>query len=331
MPALLFVAAQRVVWVLGVGALVACGGGGDDAGSGTGGLGPTESQRLAAASATAQSGSNLCSGLGPFYWEIGDASAARASGSVGSTYTANTSMNIASASKWLYGAYVAQLRGGVLTADDIKFLSFRSGYTDFSWCSPGHTVDQCVAYQNNNVLNPAHDGLFVYAGGHMQKHASLNGLGALNNTTLATEMRRLLGNDMALSYSQPQLAGGVVSTAADYAVFLRKVLRRDLAMGHLLGTNAVCASPKDCLVLRTQTPAPATEAWSYSMGHWVETDPTVGDGAFSSAGAFGFYPWIDSSRTYYGIVAREASAGSGFESASCGRLIRKAWVTGSVQ
>ena len=63
--------------------------------------------------------------------------------------------------------------------------------------------------------------------------------------------------------------------------------------------------------------------------HWVETDPLVGDGAFSSAGAFGFYPWVDAGKRFYGIVARQSLlSGSGFDSAFCGRLIRKAWLTG---
>ena len=46
----------------------------------------------------------------------------------------------------------------------------------------------------------------------------------------------------------------------------------------------------------------------------------------SSPGAFGFYPWIDASKTYYGLVARLA-IGSALESVYCGRMIRKAWVT----
>jgi len=28
----------------------------------------------------------------------------------------------------------------------------------------------------------------------------------------------------------------------------------------------------------------------YAIGYWVEDDATYGDGAFSSAGSFGFYP-----------------------------------------
>jgi hypothetical protein len=75
---------------------------------------------------------------------------------------------------------------------------------------------------------------------------------------------------------------------------------------------------------------PPQESWQYSLGHWVESDPRVGDGAFSSPGAFGFYPWIDAGRSHYGILARVASNGAR-GSALCGRQIRKAWSTGVAQ
>jgi hypothetical protein len=63
----------------------------------------------------------------------------------------------------------------------------------------------------------------------------------------------------------------------------------------------------------------------------VEDDP-AGDGAFSSPGAFGFYPWIDATKTYYGIVARHVvGAGSYLESAQCGAALRRAFITGTAQ
>jgi hypothetical protein len=104
-------------------------------------------------------------------------------------YTGSTVMAIASASKWLYGAYVVQLRQGQLTDSDIKFLTFRSGYTSFSRCLPGQTVDACVAYQNNGVYSARTDGYFSYGGGHMEKHASLTGLGPADNTGLAAALQ----------------------------------------------------------------------------------------------------------------------------------------------
>lgn len=311
--------------------LSACGGGGPDAGSpgvppppGP----PDNSARIAAATATAGSSTNACAAIRPFYWEIGDRSAALASGAVGgSAYGPGTVMNIASASKWLYGAYVVQRRAGVLTPEDIQHLTFRSGYVRFAICLPGQTVDGCLNYLNNGVLVATSVGRFDYGGGHMQKHASLIGLGGMTNAALAAELRSQLGNDIALTFSQPQPAGGVVSTAADYARFLRKLLDGSLALGSRLGSQAVCTNPLTCPTA-DGTPVPTAESWHYSLGHWVENDPQVGDGAFSSAGAFGFYPWIDAARTHYGIVAREAAAGSGEASVNCGRLIRKAWASG---
>jgi hypothetical protein len=100
-------------------------------------------------------------------------------------------------------------------------------------------------------------------------------------------------------------------------------------MGALLGSHPVCTNPLTCgLNVAAYSPVPSTETWHYSLGHWVEDDPIVGDGAFSSAGSFGFYPWIDATKTNYGIVARSAQQGQGYASAQCGRLIRKAWTTG---
>ena len=228
-----------------------------------------------------------------------------------------------------------------LSAQDIKFLTFQSGYTSFLACLPGQTVDGCVGFGNNGVYTAANDGRFSYGGGHMEKHASLIGLGPLNNATLAAEIRARLGSDIALSYSQPQLAGGVVSSADAYAVFLRKILSGQLLMKAALGTNAVCTNPATC-AQALNAPVPPAFSYHYSIGHWVEDDPASGDGAFSSAGAFGFYPWIDAGRSWYGIVARRDTsntndpgnpdaAGHGFASAQCGQLIRKAWISGVAQ
>ncbi|HEY0820671.1 MAG TPA: hypothetical protein VGD46_17925 [Rhizobacter sp.] len=320
-------------------ALAACGGGSDDPAPAPPPSGPALAQRIAAATTTAQSDTNLCAAIRPFYWEVGDGTQRQASGSVNAagnatTYTAGTVMAIASASKWLYGAYVAERRAGALTADDIQYLTFRSGYTGLvpiGDCLPGDTVAGCVARNDNDVQTPAHVGRFYYNGGHMQKHASLGApgvdLGAMDNAALAAEMRRLLGTDIAMSFTQPQPAGGVRTSADDYALFLRKLLNDQLRLGALLGAHKVCTNPATCADALS-TPTPAGVDWNYSLGHWVEDDPQTGDGAYSSAGAFGFYPWIDVTKRWYGIVARSDSFGGGNESADCGALIRRAWVSG---
>lgn len=318
--------------------LTACGGNsGDNPPPSTA---PDTATRSAAAASTAQNNA-ACTAVRPFYWEIGDRHQRLASASVNqagnaTTYAADSLMPIASASKWLYGAYVAERRSGMLTPEDIQFLTFSSGYTSFAAvgdCFAFDTVGACVARGDNDVQTPAHVGNFYYNGGHMQKHASLAGgmnLGVMNNDALAAELRRLLGSDINLSYNQPQPAGGVITTANDYARFLRKLLGNQLHLGALLGSNKVCTNPATCATALS-TPIANGLNWNYSIGHWVEDDTTRSDGAFSSAGAFGFYPWVDVSKTWYGVVARHDTAGGGNESADCGALIRKAWVTGVAQ
>jgi hypothetical protein len=322
-----------------VAALSGCSGGGGDGGDSPSPGNPSLAQRTQAVQTTAQSSGNACQGIRPFYWEIGNAAGAQASGATDAasgnpTYTANTLMSIASASKWLYGAYVVEKRGGAPTATDRKYLGFQSGYVSFDAigsCGFGDTVGSCLANGDNGAYTATSDGKFHYDGGHMQKHASLEGLNNLNSQALAEEMRRLLGTDIAFTFSQPQPAGAVVTTAADYARFLRKLLGGSLRMGALLGSEAVCTNPLTC-AQAVATPTPLTESWTYTLGHWVDTDRNVGDGAFSSTGAFGFHPWIDASKTSYGVLARRSSTpGTGFDSAVCGRLLRKAWATGTAQ
>jgi len=329
--------------------VAACGGGGSDASSDaataettatTATTAPTAPTTMAiqrrsdAATATAQSSVNACASIRPFYWEIGDRSAAMASGSVTSTasstvYTQSSLMSIASASKWLYAAYVVEKRGGALTADDVRYLNFQSGYTSFVSCEQGQTVAECQATGTNGDYTASNDGKFFYNGGHMEKHATLFGLGALNNAALASELKSQLGSTGTLIYTQPQLAGGVLTSPAVYAGVLRKMLDGRLQMGAALGTHLVCTNPRTCAAA-VSAPIPPAESWHYSIGHWVEDDPKAGDGAFSSAGLFGFYPWIDASKTYYGIVAR-VSVGGALDSVDCGRIIRKAWLTGAAQ
>jgi len=302
----------------------------------------------------------LCANLGAFYWEIGDASGALASGTggQGTPPLATDALAIASASKLLFGVYMMERNAGALTADEIKFLTFHSGVTNFSSCGVLQSVAECLAAagqnggSNGDVVAATVDHFF-YSGGHMQALANLVGLGADHNLALASDLKTVLGADLAFSYLQPQLAGGGRTSAVDYALFLRRVL--DGTYAHalaMLGTHAVCTHPgPDCPsaiyspVNQSSVPIPPAttpndlgdEKWHYSLGHWVEDDPDQGDGAFSSPGAFGFYPWIDSQRRFYGILARAdlVNAGSNdltkissIASVRCGRLIRKAWLGG---
>jgi hypothetical protein len=304
-------------------ALAACGGSSSSISD------ATTAERQAAASATAST-NDACdlAILGPFYWEIGDATGTKGSGQVGSgAPAAGTVMSIASASKWLYAAYVVQKVG--VRASDVPYLNFTSGYDSFvPFCQITDTVAGCLAL-GGDAQDAAHIGRFSYSGGHMQEHAAtVMGMGALTAVSLAAEIQSEIGQ-YGMTYLQPELAGSVVANASAYAAFLRRMLTGDLALLRSLGTNRVCANPDATGCDAISSPILGTEDWGYSLGHWVEDDPVAGDGAFSSPGAFGFYPWISADKTLYGILAREdADTNAGFKSALCGRLIRQAWVTG---
>jgi hypothetical protein len=330
---------------------------------------------VSAANQTAQN-APLCTAIQPFYWEIGNATGSLASQSVGmsatgNAYTANSEMSIASASKWMYATYVVQKRNGTPAADDIPYLHFTSGHTNMNpgGCDanpangpPTQTVDQCLALpgvatvsggSTQGALDSTQVGRFYYNSGHLTVHASaMLGLGSATTADLTSAIQPVLEQGATFSkfgYLQGDLAGGVSTTPADYAVFLRNILTNKLYISTLLGTQAVCTNPATCA---TATYSPidgptghtiSNESWHYSLGHWVEDDPTpqpdgskLGDGSFSSAGAFGFYPWIDSTKTYYGILAREslttpASGSAYYNSVQCGRMIRKAFMTGQAQ
>ena len=291
---------------------------------------PTAAQRGAAARSTAET-NEKCRAVQPFYWSIGDAHGVLADGSVGARApTATTQMPIASASKLVYAAFVAQQRQGRLTDDDVRFLTFTSGYTHFRACRRGQTIAECDAMGRNGDHDAATDGRFAYGGGHMERHAVLDGLGALDDAGLARTINETLGT--SFRYLQPQLAGGIATSAADYGDFLRRIVDGRLQMKPLLGAHAVCTNPRTC---STAAESPFTQAdVHYSIGHWVEDDPQ-GDGAFSSAGAFGFYPWISHEATTWGVLARFApslnGAKAGAASMMCGRQIRAAWGSGEVR
>ena len=293
-----------------------------------------------------------CTRLTPFYWEIGDKNGRLASGTGGAKGTApsaGTQMPIGSASKWVFATYVVEKQKGVLSASDLKALTLQSGYTNFDACSASATVGSCLAEPGaaggfNGQYVAANDGRFFYNGGHLQVLAAQKGLAADRAVALSTHLRAVIGPDAAMNYVFAQVPGGIATTPAVYAQFLRNLMNgRYRSMGPLLGSHAVCThAGSDCpsaaySPINQSMPGASNdlsdERWHYSLGHWVEDDPGLGDGAYSSPGAFGFYPWIDKARGTYGVLARHDTTPShaAYRSLQCGRLIRKAWMAGSVK
>ncbi|HWY23581.1 MAG TPA: hypothetical protein VNX47_01595, partial [Nevskia sp.] len=142
-----------------------------------------------------------------------------------------------------------------------------------------------------------------------------------------------------------------------YVVFLRDILDGTLVMHDALVADSWCTNAatyggllglqnKYCPTQSSTPPLPNKMSFAYGLGHWIETDPNAvahgsvpadggvpGDGAFNSLGASGFYPWIDASLSYYGVVA-PATAVPLFPAneldyettVQCGQAIRKAFL-----
>jgi hypothetical protein len=297
----------------------------------------------------------------------------------GQTYTRTTLLAIDSASKWMYASYIAEINatpilfGWQMPSRYVPFLNFTSGYdnmTDSCSYTVTPTVDNCVDASNgqspaqaNGSKTAADAGRFYYNSGHMEvleagADPSLSGYmngGANTVTDLSNELMTAFsakGISTNIQFGATIPAGGIATTAGDYAAFLQGMLKLNtpLVMRYFLSPTAsdpyaVCTNPYDASCvdstgnpLALYAPLPGTVSWHYSLGHWIEDDPATGDGAYSSPGRGGFYPWIDSSKMYYGIVARSDSAAPGnpsiapfYLSVVCGEAIRKAYMTATVQ
>ncbi|MBN8227773.1 hypothetical protein JYK02_09650 [Corallococcus macrosporus] len=293
------------------------------------------------AALTTANTSASCTPLGNFYWEIGDGTGPVYAIPRGGGVTATTVMPIASASKWLYaGAYVQSRGYANLTPDEKKRLNFTSGYVDErrTLCGDaGTTVSECYGPAYKDVsYRLLQNGRFFYDGGHMQKLA-LDDIGARKGTGLLSVMDWLnnkLGTTLPESDSDVAVAGGFSASAAQYRVFLTKLINDQYVLSSLLTVDAVPAWPGGPGV--SSTPWSGGEAY-YGLGHWIEGE--VRNGAWtvtghSSPGAFGFYPWVNAARTQYMVLARNRQLfgdEEGEKSRACAQAIRKAYGLGVPQ
>jgi hypothetical protein len=290
-----------------------------------------------------------------------------AAGTIGVDYNRASALPIESASKMIYADYVAEYVAStqnnrlVIPAPFVPYLNETSGYNNMppESCAAASFILTCLDVPSSLVTSgtvgtqvTADIGKFYYNAGHAEVLESGQQLAIgdfptakITATSLAAKIAAAFaqkGVTVNLTYRDPAPTTGITTTPADYAAFLQATLRASnpLNMQYLLYPTvadpyAVCTNPSDpaCAAAAVSTPIPANESWHYSAGHWIEDDATTGDGAFSSPGEYGFYPWIDQTKTYYGLIARnnQTAASAFFDSVKCGRLIRKAFVTGSAQ
>lgn len=130
------------------------------------------------------------------------------------------------------------------------------------------------------------------------------------------------------------VAGGFRGSAAQYRVFLQNLLNNQYGMSARLNADAVPAWPGGPGV--AYTPWVTGQAY-YGLGHWLEREAVSGVWkvtGHSSAGMFGFYPWVDAGKSQYMILARArliTSGGEGELSRRCAQIIRKSYELGVPQ
>lgn len=117
-----------------------------------------------------------------------------------------------------------------------------------------------------------------------------------------------------LGVTNPLVAGGLRTTAHDYARLLAVVFHRGRAFGRTVASpslfDAMAREPYPGVVVGASPGEPF--GFRYGLTAWLHcAAPASGCAVLSSPGAFGFTPWIDRQAGYYATIGMEEGVGSG--------------------
>ncbi|MEO0602038.1 MAG: serine hydrolase domain-containing protein, partial [Myxococcota bacterium] len=212
--------------------------------------------------------------------------------------------------------------------------SFVSGLPGDTFCvrRPNLTLDDCT--DEIVALTPVGPSgtTFDYGSTHHQLAGRIVELA--QNADWATAFARTLTaplglGDPGLAYvtlpqqaigTHPLVAGGLRATMTEYAAFLTLVLDEGrLPSGEPWIAEAsidrLFDNPWAGATMLTWPMDTYGFAYHYGFGTWLECPgPVATCDVMSSPGAFGFTPWVDRARGYFGILAMESAGpgGAGF-------------------
>lgn len=189
-----------------------------------------------------------------------------------------------------------------------------------------YSLRRCVQEIHDGGTDTLPDQSFNYGSEHMQiaalamisaRNRSIDGIMRerfLDRLGVSNETRSTIG-----SGDNPNYGGALRSTGEDYAKILAAILKGDIfrnRSGFLL--DRIGTRP-----MRTVPPAISKNrlAWRYGWGFWKECSaPNYSSVCnerplISSAGAFGFTPWIDFDRGYWAVIVTEEPLNRGFDPA----------------
>lgn len=208
------------------------------------------------------------------------------------------------------------------------FTSGFNGTAEQPSCIGDATVSlrTCVRQIHDGNLDTQPDQSFNYGNEHMQI-AALAMVQARGRSVDAIMRERLLdrlGVSAETRYTvgagdNPTYSGGMRSTGEDYGLVLAAILRGDI-FADRAGFLA------DRVAQRPVATVPGAISqnrlnWHYGFGFWKEcpgaayTASCEAAPVISSAGAFGFTPWIDFNRGYWAIIITEEPLNRGFDPA----------------
>ena len=121
----------------------------------------------------------------------------------------------------------------------------------------------------------------------------------------------------SIGTTNPLIAGGLRASMAQYAAILGVIFHDGSGpAGMTLGTPELfSAAAREPFTVKIERSPMQLQGYSYLYGLtcWLETTtPRQGSQVVSSAGAFGFVPWIDRATGYYAVFGMEMVDGARF-------------------
>jgi CubicO group peptidase (beta-lactamase class C family) len=265
-------------------------------------------------------------------------------------FAADRMVAIASASKWVSGLVLLDVIAtsqGALTLESTtgqilhwtgakaaitlrQLMSFTSGLESeaASTADPTISLAACVDLIAASEAKAAPGVRFDYGSTHLQVAARMAEVvtGSTWNALFRERVGRPLGLPEEVAYytwpkqarglTNPLIAGGMRASMASYARILQQIYHCGHGMGVTLGSDALFAAQARepfAVVIGKSPAAQLGLPYHYGLCAWLETaTPRAGSDILSSAGAFGFVPWVDRHAGYYAILGMEIPAGTRF-------------------
>jgi len=246
----------------------------------------------------------------------------------------NTQQPIASCSKWLSAALVMTfVDEGKLKPDDSvgtylpEMTAHGKGHITIAQClahltgikqegigeskdgareirnfSRFKSMDESIAYIAGMPMEGEPGKTFHYGNAGLQIAAAvIEKISGKNFETLFQERIARPCDMKKTSFGSgvPLAAGGAKGTAIDYMHFLQMILNRGVYNGkQVLGEESIAVMQRNHIADARMVYSPAAGLnWGYGFGEWV-----MKEGAVSSPGLFGSFPWVDNEKGYCGML-----------------------------